>query len=847
MDACTIITGNFLASARTLVTSYRMHHPSGRFFVLLLDEPKGLDVSKETFTIIRPSELGLPNLAALSMLYTAYELSMALRPEFLLLLQQKHASEKTVFLDSDLFFTGNLQETEALLDRHSIILTPSFFTPIPDDGYFPSDRDFLAAGIFNGGFFACRACEETRSTLRWLAERLQRYAYYRPEEAMFGDQKWLDLLPAVAPTLHILRHPGYNVSHWNLHERPLTLKQGRIFAAEEPMIFYHFSGYKPGQTSVLSVHQNRFTLEHHPILASLVRNYNNELLRSGWSEISRLPYARDNFSNGIRISPVIRRIFEAIKGSERFADPFEISRGSYVAWLLSPLTHLGKTLPLRNIHLEIWRLSAEAQAKFPQPATKDLAGFCRWICEERARELALDPSFTDNLRAHIRTDVVRKMPPWKILLRRRHTWEAYQKFCRGLKTIIGRKLYDRLKPRRDPMYALRLRIGFGGKEAPQSLGINIVSSKEGQSGIAQALRGYSRALEENGIAVSHTDSRLMPGRQSEAGNQSLGFPYETTLIGGGMEEIAMSLSTLEIPGHARGTMIAFAPWELETLPTHVAHFLEDNFGEVWTTSTFSARAIGQSVRIPVLAMPLCVDVSGTSEKSRTDFGIPASAKVFLFVCDFYSRIERKNPASLITSFIQEFAYQKDVILVISATHSADFPEEFLALQSLVQSHANIRLMTEYLKRSDLLSLLRTADCYVSLHRSEGFGLLLTEAMALGIPVIATDYGGSTDFLSTSTGYPVAYRLTTIEKKTGPYSAGEIWAEPEISDAARLMRHVIDHPEEATKKATAAKMFIETRYTKRVVAACIQKRLEILRRSSDALPAPHGRGSGGEGL
>ena len=110
-----------------------------------------------------------------------------------------------------------------------------------------------------------------------------------------------------------------------------------------------------------------------------------------------------------------------------------------------------------------------------------------------------------------------------------------------------------------------------------------------------------------------------------------------------------------------------------------------------------------------------------------------------------------------------------------------------------RGQANIRILRDILSRDEMYDLLRLCDAYVGLHRSEGYGLPLVEAMALGKPVIGTDYSGNVDFMDSSNSYPVRYQMTTIEQDHGPYRRGAKWAEPDVEHAAEQMRRVVDVP------------------------------------------------------
>jgi glycosyltransferase involved in cell wall biosynthesis len=129
------------------------------------------------------------------------------------------------------------------------------------------------------------------------------------------------------------------------------------------------------------------------------------------------------------------------------------------------------------------------------------------------------------------------------------------------------------------------------------------------------------------------------------------------------------------------------------------------------------------------------------------------------------------------------------------------------------SDPRIIVIDRMCSRDEMLSLIRVADCYVSLHRSEGFGLGMAEAMAFGKPVIGTNYSGNTDFLSEQTGFPVAYTLRPVEDGEYIFAAGQSWAEPDEDAAAAAMRTVFFDPDERTRRASAGRALVEARYSR----------------------------------
>jgi glycosyltransferase involved in cell wall biosynthesis len=173
----------------------------------------------------------------------------------------------------------------------------------------------------------------------------------------------------------------------------------------------------------------------------------------------------------------------------------------------------------------------------------------------------------------------------------------------------------------------------------------------------------------------------------------------------------------------------------------------------------------------------------------------------------------------------------DTALVIKVTKLDQFPEHREPLEQAVASVSGI-LIDGYLDRSELDGLFNACDVYVSLHRSEGFGMTIAEAMSLGKPVIATDYAGNTDYMNVSNSYPVEYRLIELEQDYGPYKKGQVWADPDLDHAAAQMRCVFENHDEAMRKGKRAAADIKHWYGSEAMARKIIERLKIIASFSD---------------
>jgi glycosyltransferase involved in cell wall biosynthesis len=144
-------------------------------------------------------------------------------------------------------------------------------------------------------------------------------------------------------------------------------------------------------------------------------------------------------------------------------------------------------------------------------------------------------------------------------------------------------------------------------------------------------------------------------------------------------------------------------------------------------------------------------------------------------------------------------------------------------------HYDIKILDKVLDSEEIKALYVAADCYVSLHRSEGFGLTMAEAMALGKPVIATAYSGNMDFMTPSNSYLVKYSLTEIDRDYGPYKKGMVWAEPDIDDAARLMRYVYENQDEARRVGAIAATYIKEHFSPESVGKMYAARIDYILR------------------
>jgi glycosyltransferase involved in cell wall biosynthesis len=243
-------------------------------------------------------------------------------------------------------------------------------------------------------------------------------------------------------------------------------------------------------------------------------------------------------------------------------------------------------------------------------------------------------------------------------------------------------------------------------------------------------------------------------------------------------------------------------WELETFPPEwVKHGA--GLDEVWAPTKFIAGALQAALPIPVRSMLPGVELPNFTRLPRRALGLPEDRFLFLFAFDMASYIARKNPLAVIRAFRQAFRPDDRVALVIKVARGHCDPESLAQLTEAARQ-AGVQLLNRLVSREEALALIAGADCYVSLHRSEGFGLTMAEAMLLGKPVIATAYSGNLDFMSPDNSLLVSYQRVPIDRDQGVYKKGNVWAEPSVEEAASLMRHVFEHTEQARELGARAR-------------------------------------------
>jgi glycosyltransferase involved in cell wall biosynthesis len=359
-------------------------------------------------------------------------------------------------------------------------------------------------------------------------------------------------------------------------------------------------------------------------------------------------------------------------------------------------------------------------------------------------------------------------------------------------------------------------------------GVNLVGFLEAESGLGEAARRIANALDRRGVptaAISHrgTERHQFVPQELKLSDEA---PYDTNLVCLNPGHLAAFVEDVGAEFFANRYAVGVWFWETNRIrldERSTTRFLD----EVWVTSSYVRDAIGEA-EIPVRILPVPMEAPTGPFRTRRELGLPGGF-TFLFVFDLWSE-ERKNPAAVIEAFTRAFAPGEGPTLVLKSVHGDSKARELGRLRAMVEDREDVLFRDGYVSAVERDSFFAECVCYVSLHRSEGLGLTMAEAMALGKPVIATGYSGNLEFMDEGNSYLVPYDLVDVPSSWWAYGPGATWAEPDIEVAARLMRQAWEHPDEARALGKRGQSELLERFSPRRTADFARGRLEELRES-----------------
>ncbi len=384
------------------------------------------------------------------------------------------------------------------------------------------------------------------------------------------------------------------------------------------------------------------------------------------------------------------------------------------------------------------------------------------------------------------------------------------------------------KTRPDRGRSFRMPRKMGPVSAPW--GVNLYGLFRAEIGLAQGAKLYARALEAAGIPHDLVNLDYLPwmplhDHSLEDRLETRG-QYAVNLVHINPNQIEEALATFPASDFDDHYNIGVCLWELEKFPEEWADKLR-YMDEVWVPSRFIAEAVRPAVDIPVTVIPYGIETP-VDGSCRKDFGLPEDAFLVLAMYDANSYASRKNPWAAVEAFRRAFAGRgENAALVLKVANPKE--EETRALEERLKAMGlTYFLITERFDKPKSNALIACCDVYLSLHRSEGFGLIIAEAMDLGVPVVATGWSANTEFMPKESTCLVDYTFVPLEEQYQQVEEGYRWADPDPAQAASYLRMLYENPEERARMARESRAYIRREYS---IACCgerMQERLEALR-------------------
>ena len=398
---------------------------------------------------------------------------------------------------------------------------------------------------------------------------------------------------------------------------------------------------------------------------------------------------------------------------------------------------------------------------------------------------------------------------------------------RGVRGLVA-AILRRLKSRRQVVQQRHLEIPDVSRN---HTGLDILGFFTAEHGVGEAARTFVTTLRSVGVSlntINYTDTESRTEHFFVTDDVS---QHHTLFLSINADHLVAARNILGDHFFHDRYVISQWFWELEEAPAWYQPAWS-MVNELWAPTRFIETMLKKcapaGITIRYIPLPITKSVIDPST-TRPQLGIDGRY-CFLFVFDMMSVMKRKNPLGLISAYIRAFHESDGAQLVIKTMNGDKRPEDKELLLAAAQGRTDISIIDEYFTRIEASTLISLADCYVSLHRSEGLGLTMSEAMSHGVPVIATNYSGNLDFMTEQNSFLIPWKRVAVGDNAGGYSPTATWAEPDEDSAVQTMRFVFKNQQEARIRGAQAMMDIERGFSERAAGAIMKSRLEEIWRS-----------------
>lgn len=619
-------------------------------------------------------------------------------------------------------------------------------------------------------------------------------------------QVWFNAL-ALRPEVEILDDRGLVLSVAQLLDRevadgptvdgqPLTLLALRGFDAQRPHLL---------EGKVLTAR-----LSERPALAPVLARRAEALLDAGWTPVAQgeepvTPWSA--YDAGLPNSELVRDVARAgIRAGAVTRSPFAEEGWAQLSAWMTGKARVGGSIGVNRLLAAVHAARPDLHAAYPSLDGPDGLGFLGWAWVYGRDELSIPEAL---------------LPPRPAFL-------------------------DAAPAEPEPHGAVA--------DTP---GVNLAGYFTSELGLGESARQIASALETAGVSTTPVQGLLVPPTRQQAefvpvGPKDAHHDVNVVVVNGD-----------QMPAFARDVGEGFFQdrptvgvwwWEVDPFPIEDWGASLQWLDEVWVGTDFIRSLVEPHVDVPVWVFPVPVSVARLEEPlERSHFGFADDETVFLYVWDYHSTEARKNPSGLVEAYKRAFpdGSPHKTRLVLKCINHENLPEADEKVRLAAAGRPDITFIDRFLSGREKNGLLELCDCYVSPHRSEGFGYTPAEAMLLGKPVIVTAYGGTTEYTDDTVARMVPYSLTTVGPGALPYPPDGRWAEPDLDALADALRWIVEAPDEAEQMARRGHARVAEQHALERCGRLMAGRIDEIRRrhataptaapgASDAPPPAHHR-------
>lgn len=829
----TICSLNYLPTAKILIQTLQKNTVNEIFLIICDKETDGVRrfLNDLNVSLIFIEDIGITNFKEFILRYSILELNTSIKP-FVFNHLFERGFKKVFYFDPDISIEGSLHGFEDILDSYDAILTPHILSPFKDNKK-PNLKEISDSGIYNLGFLGLKS-NNTKIFLDWWMHKCKFHCYSDVDNGLFTDQKFCNYLPVFVENTKIYNGPEANIAYWNLHEREITERNNKFFSNQKEVLFFHFSGIvydDQFKFKLLSKHENRYRSKVGSSIKNKIESYLRELSIN--TKLFNKIRIKDKYTlnevDGIFLDRFTRGY---IKEIEKRGISYKLDEINGT-WFFKKSEEFENTFGLTRYFLGIYYSRRDLREAFNIESRSGIDNFLSWI----NNEIIIGNLSSDLIRfipKHIKRvskgSFIRKfLIRFSKYLLRKYPYIFSNPYLEKLKFIVKKVLLRNVLKKNIKLENMPNLFSNDKPIELEKAGVNIFGYFKESTGLAIGAKLMSEMLQHANLSVSRNNVDINDNSiiSKEHKKQKT---WDISLFHINADQTQNVIPALE-KEYLDTFRIGYWAWELERFPSD---YLKNGeyLNDLWVPSSFIANSIERSCNfIPkIIPHPVRKHSSKTYQlEKKLDI---EDKYIVTGTMDLNSYSQRKNPIGILEAYsiaCKDKAFKDESALIIKLSGSFDKDKVLKQISNYRKKiKAKIIVIDKLLSGDEMMGLRNITDVFMSLHRSEGFGLNLIENMSAGNLVIATNYSGNIDFMNNKNSLLVDYKLIPVRKGQYPKWEGQFWADPSVHDASEKLLWSYKNSIQSEKIAKYAKSFVLKNYSVEKISDKVLKAINAIK-------------------